>query len=195
MRRLMGIALALMTGHGYGVDLTLLAGYTVSGEFENVDSNTEVQVDETPSYAVAVDFPYKGKADQRLGLYLSQQNTAFSDDAELDDSDVSITHLQFTAMTLWPQLRWEHFLLLGVGAVHYAPGDSSLTDLTRISAQIAGGTNYKVNENFLLRLGLRWIPTFFDGSAAAFCNGSCSLGINGTVWSQVVLDAGLQLRF
>lgn len=195
MRRAGGLVLAMMACQGHAVDLSLLVGYTISGTFENVDSKNEVQVDETPSYAVAVDFPYKGKPDQRLGVYLSQQNTDFSDDAELDDSDVSITHLQFTAMTLWPHLRWEPFLLLGVGAVHYSPADNSLKDLTRVSAQIAGGTNYKVSENLLLRAGARWIPTFFDSSAAAFCDGGCSLGVSGTVWSQVVIDAGIQLRF
>jgi opacity protein-like surface antigen len=185
----------MLACHANGTDLSLLVGYTVSGEFENVDTNTAVKVDETPSYALAIDFPYRNRTDQRLGLYLSHQATEFASDADLTDSDVAITHLQFTAMTLWPQLRWEPFILLGIGAVYYAPDDSSLKSLTRISAQVAGGVNYKVTDNVLLRAGVRWVPTFFDGSGAAFCDGGCSLGISGTVWSQVVVDTGLQFRF
>lgn len=185
----------MLACHVHAVDLSLLVGYTVSGEFENVDTRTEVQVDETPSYALAIDFPYRNRQDQRLGMYLSHQNTAFSSDAELTDSDLSITHLQFTAMTLWPHLRWEPFILLGIGAVHYSPGDNSLESLTRISAQVAGGANYRITDNFLLRAGLRWVPTFFDGNGAAFCDGGCTLGISSTVWSQVVVDTGLQFRF
>ncbi len=195
MRRLAVIVLALVACHGHAVDLTLLIGYTVSGDFENVDSNTEVQVDETPNYAIAIDFPYRERPDQRLGLYLSRQNTTFSDDAGLSDSDLSITHLQFTAMTLWPHLRWEPFILLGVGAVYYSPSDNSLQNLTRLSAQVAGGVNYKLTDKVLLRAGARWVPTFFDGNGAAFCDGGCSLGVSGTVWSQVVVDTGVQFRF
>lgn len=195
MLRITAIAMTLLACHANATDLSLLVGYTVSGDFENVDTRSEVAIDETPSYALAIDFPYRNRPDQRVGLYLSHQDTAFSDDAALADSDVAITHLQFTAMTLWLRGRWEPFVLLGLGGVHYAPADASLKSLTRLSAQVAGGFNYQVTDSFLLRGGVRWVPTFFDGSGAAFCDGGCSLGISGTVWSQVVIDTGVQFRF
>jgi opacity protein-like surface antigen len=194
MRLWLAGAAALWAVNASAVDVTLLVGYTVSAEFENVDTRTEVQVDESAQYAVAVDFPFEG-SHQRLGFYLSQQNSVFSDDANLADSDLSITHLHFTAMTLWPRGRWEPFVLLGVGAAHYSPGDSTLKDVTRISGQIAAGTNFALTDHLLLRFGARWVPTFFNGSGAAFCDGGCTVGISSTVWSQGVVDAGIQFRF
>ncbi len=195
MRVLVALILVGFSLNAVAVDLTLLAGYTVSAEFENVETETAVRVDESPSYALALDFPFQGKVNQRWGFYLSHQQTAFSGDAELVDSDLSITQLQFTAMTLWPQGRWEPFLLLGVGAAHFSPDDSTLQDVTRISGQIAGGANLKITENFLLRFDARWVPTFFNGSSAVFCNGGCTVGVSSTVWSQGVLDMGLLFRF
>lgn len=195
MRILISLCLALFSMSAAAVDVTLLLGYQVSAEFENVETETAVKIDETPTAAIAVDFPFQGRADQRWGFYLSQQNTAFSDEADLADSDLSITHLQFTAMTLWPQGRWEPFLLLGVGAAHYSPADDTLERVTRISGQIAGGANLKLTEHLLLRFGARWIPTFFNGSGSVFCNGSCTIGVSSTAWSQGAVDAGLQFRF
>ena len=195
MRLLVAVCLSLLSLTANAVDLTLLWGYTVSAEFENVETETAVKVDESANYALAIDFPFQGKANQRWGCYLSHQQTGFSSEAELLDSDLSITHLQFTAMTLWPQGRWEPFLLLGVGGAHFSPSDSTLSNVTRISGQIAGGTNFKVSEHFLLRLGARWVPTFFSGSSAVFCNGGCTVGVSSSVWSQGVVDLGLQFRF
>jgi hypothetical protein len=141
---LVALCLAGFSLNAVAVDLTLLAGYTVSAEFENIETETEVRIDESPSYALALDFPFQNMANQRWGFYLSYQETAFSGEAELADSDLSITHLQFTAMTLWPQGRWEPFLLLGVGGAHFSPDDSTLQSVTRISGQIAGGANLKL---------------------------------------------------
>jgi hypothetical protein len=195
VRLLVALSLIGFSLNAVAVDLTLLAGYTVSAEFENVETETAVKVDESPSYALALDFPFQGKANQRWGFYLSQQQTAFSGEADLVDSDLSITQLQFTAMTLWPQGRWEPFLLLGVGGAHFSPDDSTLQSVTRISGQIAGGANLKITENFLLRFDARWVPTFFNGSSSVFCNGGCTVGVSSTVWSQGVVDLGLQFRF
>ena len=195
MRLLVAVCLSLLSLTANAVDLTLLLGYTVSAEFENVETETAVKVDESPNYALAIDFPFQGKANQRWGFYLSHQQTEFSSEAELLDSDLSITQLQFTAMTLWPQGRWEPFLLLGVGGAHFSPSDSTLSNVTRISGQIAGGTNFKVSEHLLLRLGARWVPTFFSSNSAVFCNGGCTVGVSSSVWSQGVVDVGLQFRF
>ena len=195
MRLFVAACLSLLSLTANAVDLTLLLGYTVSAEFENVETETAVKVDESPNYALAVDFPFQGKANQRWGFYLSHQLTEFSSEAELGDSDLSITQLQFTAMTLWPQGRWEPFLLLGVGGAHFSPSDSTLSNVTRISGQIAGGTNFKFSEHLLLRLGARWVPTFFSGNSAVFCDGGCTVGVSSSVWSQGVVDIGLQFRF
>ena len=201
------LATALVAGPAHAVDLSLLAGFQVSSDFEvSIDSDGEedidddndgdrISVDDSGAYALAVDFPLGGKdSNERLGFYLSHQQTGFSADARLDDSDLSISHLHFTAQTLFPNGRWEPYLLLGIGAAYFSPKDSTLDSKTFFSAQIAGGTSYEITETFRLRFGARWIPTFFSGSSAVFCNGGCTVGVKSSLYNQVTLELGLQFR-
>ena len=113
----------------------------------------------------------------------------------MTDDGLDITHLHFTAQTLWPSGRWEPYLMLGIGAGHFAPDDSTLKSKTFVSGQIAGGTSLQVAEHVLLRLGVRWLPTFFNGGGAVFCNGSCTVAVKSSLWNQGTAEVGLQFRF
>jgi hypothetical protein len=57
VRQLFAACLSLLALNAHAVDLAFLLGYRVSAEFENVKTNTAVQLDETANYAVALDFP------------------------------------------------------------------------------------------------------------------------------------------
>ena len=197
--------LVLISVPARAVDISLLAGFQISSDFEveveseededAEDDGERIQVDDSVAYALAVDFPLGGEgSNERLGLYLSHQRTGFSSEAELDDSDLSITHLHFTAQTLWPSGRWEPYLLLGIGAAYFSPAASSLSSNTFFSGQIAGGTSYGITDNIRLRFGARWIPTFFSGSSAVFCNGGCRVAVKSSLWNQGTLELGLQFR-
>ena len=80
--------------------------------------------------------------------------------------DMDVTHVHFTSMAYYPSGNWEPFVMAGLGAAHFSPSDSTLDDTTRFSMQIGGGTNYRLTDNFLLRLDVRWLGTFFNGSDA-----------------------------
>jgi hypothetical protein len=188
-------AIGLLPSAAMAVDLTLLAGLQANGDFEDTATGENIGVQDGAAFAVALDFPLNGSPTERLGLYLGHQATRFASDAQLSDRDLGITHLHFTAMSLWPNGRWEPFLLLGLGVAYFSPDDSTLDADTFVSGQIAGGTSLKVTERFLLRFGARWLPTFFDGGGAVFCNGSCTIAVKSQVWSQGLVDVGLQFRF
>ena len=188
-------ALLLPPTLAHAVDVTLLAGYQFNSDFENGVTEEDIRVKDGGMGAIAVDFPLAGYGNERLGFYLSYQPTRLSDNSELEDRDLDISHLHFTAMTAFPSGRWEPFILLGIGAARYAPGDSSLDAGVFLSGQIAGGASLKITETFLLRFGARWIPTFFDGGGAALCNGDCTVVVKTSVWNQGVADIGLQFRF
>lgn len=57
MRPLFAACLSLLALNAHAVDLAFLLGYTLGAEFENVATNTAVQLDETANSAVAPDFP------------------------------------------------------------------------------------------------------------------------------------------
>jgi hypothetical protein len=190
-------------------DLTILVGYQFNTNFEISTSEQlptvllpgignpgdSVTLDEGPSFSLAVDFELEKNPDKRIGFYISRQQTDFENNAGLLDLNMDITHIHFTGMSYYPKGKMENFVLLGLGAGFYSPGDKTLDDETRLSGQIGVGTNYKISESLLLRMDARWILTFFNGSGAAFCSGGCAIKLTSDVYSQVQLNIGLQFRF
>lgn len=206
---LLALLLGLVFSAGAtAVDLTLLAGYQYNSEFEiGVDAQEasgslasgepgdDLQLDGGGAISLALDFQFNDNPNSRIGLFVTHHQTQFGSGAGLVDRDMDITHLHFTAMNYYPQGNWEPFVLAGIGAAYFSPEDSSLRDDTRFSAQIAGGTNYRISESLLVRIEARWIPTFFNGSSAGICSGGCTIALKSDMYSQFQANIGLQFRF
>ena len=204
------IALALLfaSTHATATDITLLAGYQFNDDFEIAvnDGNTpnpaplsepgdDLELESGAAVSLAVDFLFNNNPNQRIGLYLSHHQSQFESGAGLADEDMDITHIHFTAMNYYPNGNWEPFVLAGLGAAIFSPADKTLDNATKFSAQIGGGTNYKITENLLLRFEARWIPTFFNGSSSGICSGGCVIALKSDMYSQVQANIGLQFRF
>lgn len=206
--------LALITLLAYGIpslatDVTLLAGYQFNNDFEVAaysgtpspephsigDPGDDVPLDDSPAFSLAVDFVFERNQTKRIGFFVSHQQTEFDDNSGLADRDIDVTHVHFTAMSYYPDGNMEPFVMAGLGAGFFNPKDSTLKDVTKFSMQIAGGTNYKLSDNLLLRFDVRWIPTFFNGSTSGFCNGGCTIAISSDTYSQIQANAGLMFRF
>jgi opacity protein-like surface antigen len=208
MKSLITIVLLTVSLQAKATDITLLMGQQYNSDFEvssvgNLPSDLQsnpvpgekIQLDDESAFGLAVDFIYRNNQDQRIGILLSRQQTSFGSSAALNDNDVDITHIHFTAMNYYPEGKWEPFVLLGLGAVNFSPKDHTLKNVTRFSAQVGGGTNFRFSENLLLRLELRWIPTFFGGSTNVFCDGGCTVSVTSSIYNQVQANIGLQYRF
>jgi opacity protein-like surface antigen len=197
----------LFTGAAQAVDVTLLGGIQGNQDFElaefdeaggapdTAEPGDDVTLEAGPAVGLAVDFVFDNNPDQRIGFFLTHHRADFGSEAGLEDSQMDITHLHFTAMNYYPRGSWEPFVLAGVGAAHFSPADDSLDSSTRVSAQIGGGANYKISESLLLRLEARWIPTFFNGSSAGICSGGCTIALKSDMYSQFQANIGLQFRF
>jgi len=201
------LSLLVLSAPAFALDLTLLAGYQFNTDLEistattpispnpEPDDKQDVELEKGASFALAVDFIFEENADQRIGFYLSHHQTDFDSNAALDTTGIDVTHLHFTAMNYYPNGNWEPFVLAGIGAAHFSPDDRSLKNVTKFSAQLAAGSNYAITEALLLRFELRWIPTFFNGSASAFCSGGCALRVKSDIYDQTQANAGLMYRF
>jgi hypothetical protein len=203
------IILLTISSLASATDITIMAGYQFNTNFEIStvgqlptvlsqeigDPGDSVSLEEGPSFGLAVDFNIDKSPDQRIGFYISHHKTDFQENAGLLDSSMDITHVHFTGMNYYPKGKMEYYVLLGLGAGHYSPADKTLEDETRLSAQIGAGGNYKMSESLLLRMDVRWIPTFFNSSGAAFCNGGCTIQLTSGVYSQVQVNIGLLFRF
>lgn len=202
------LALLLASARAGATDITLLAGYQFNSDFEVGESGEgvpeplnlgelgdDIELKGGPAFSLAVDFIFNNNPDQRIGFFVSHHKAEFGSGAGLVDNDMDITHIHFTAMNYYPNGRWEPFFLAGLGAGIFSPADKSLDTSTMFSAQIGGGTNYKLTDNLLLRLEARWIPTFFDSSSAGICSGGCTIVVKSDMYSQFQTNIGLQYRF
>ena len=198
----------LQASQASAVDVTLLLGYQADGSFElsnsieNLpddpvlgESGDSLDLESGLAASLAVDFVFKDNVNQRLGFYISHHETQFDSQAGLENSDLGVTHLHFTAMNYYPSGKSEPFVAAGIGGGHFSVADRSLKDVTVFSAQIAGGTNYKLTDALLLRLEARWIGSFFNGSSAIFCSGGCAIAVKSDIYSQFQANIGLQYRF
>jgi len=206
--------LILVTLLGYclssrATDITLLTGYQFNSDFEIVSANKlppvvepdtgepgdDVELEDGAAFSLAVDFVFDRDETKRIGFYVSYEQTEFDNNAGLNDRDMDVTHLHFTAMSYYPQGRLEPFVLAGLGAGFFSPKDSTLKDETKFSAQVGAGTNYRFTDSLLLRLDVRWLGTFFNSSGAAFCSGGCTIAVSSETYSQVQANLGLMYRF
>lgn len=191
-------------------DLTLLVGFQFNTDFEvtTLDDRPpepthlsvgqpgdDVELEEGVTLSLAVDFVFNENPNQRIGFWLSHQNTDFDDHAGLLDTEMTVTHLHFTAMSYYPNGKLEPFVMAGVGAGYFKPEDPSLEDETKFSAQIGAGTNYRFSNRLLLRADVRWVPTFFNGGGSAFCSGGCTVKLSSDTYSQIQANVGLMFRF
>lgn len=210
MQRLFfNIILLTISASVSATDLTILAGYQFNRDFEISSSGQlpavlslemgspgdSVTLEEGQSFGLATDFELEKNPDQRIGFYISHQQSDFENNTGLLDSSMDITHVHFTGMSYYPRGKMEYFVLLGLGAGFYSPGDKTLDNETRLSGQIGAGGNYKISDSLLLRMDIRWIPTFFNDSAAAFCSGGCAIKLTSDIYSQIQVNIGLLFRF
>lgn len=207
-RNIVLILILSFVAHANATDVSLLLGYQLNNDFEIGDPGKlagsaqpqgepgdDLALEGGVALSMAVDFVFKGNPNQRIGLFVTRQQAEFDSGSGLEDEDMNVTHLHFTAMTYYPSGDWEPFVLAGIGAGFFSPSDNSLRDVTKFSAQIGGGANYKISENLLLRLDARWIPTFFNGSSSGICSGGCVVKLKSDVYSQFQANVGLQFRF
>lgn len=190
-------------------DVTLMAGYQFNTDFEIIgigdlptsappetgSPGDDVGLEDAEAFSLAVDFLFQQNRDQRIGFFVTHTQTRFDSNAGLDQRDMDVTHLHFTAMSYYPSGNMEPFVMAGIGAGFFSPEDSTLKDQTKLSAQVAAGTNYRFSDKLLLRMDVRWLPTFFDGSGSAFCNGGCTVTVSSSTYSQVQANIGLMFRF
>lgn len=210
MKRYITLAVFLAFGlPAKATDITLLAGYQFNSDFEvaSLDGQLpddspvsgspgdDIELDDGAAFSLGVDFVYRQNQNQRIGFYVSHQQTEFEDNAGLNDRDMDVTHVHFTAMSYYPQGKFEPFVIAGVGAGFFSPKDSSLKSETQFSMQVGAGANYQLTDNLLLRFDARWLPTFFNGSGSAFCSGGCTIRLSSDTYNQVQVNAGLMFRF
>ncbi|EED36219.1 conserved hypothetical protein [Luminiphilus syltensis NOR5-1B] len=208
LRLLIGALLLMSTATAPAAEISILGGMQLNSDFIVSDDvttdpppqapgqpGTDISVDNGPSFAVALDFDLPSDPTGKIGLYLSQQSTDIGTGAGLNESGITATQLHFTGTRVYPMGGWEAFASAGLGGTLLDPDDSSLKSSTEFSFNIAGGTQYTINDAFRLRFEARWIPILTGTGVAGICSGGCIIRIDSSLYSQFQLNAGFSLRF
>ena len=139
-RLFLNIVLLTISSSVSATDLTIFAGYQFNTDFEistagqlptvlspeTGNPGDSVTLEEGSSFGLAVDFVLEKNPDQRIGFYISHHQSDFQENAGLLDSSMDITHVHFTGMNYYPRGKMEYYVLLGLGAGYYSPGDKTL---------------------------------------------------------------------
>jgi opacity protein-like surface antigen len=191
-------ALIPLTARAAEVEVTPFAGHTWGGSFTDAVTGDTLSVDDTTNYGLMVDI----RQDERsqIELYVSRQATRLKADQglftgnPLFDLDIEYYHIGGTYTEAEGSTK--PYVVGTIGATHMVPKGPGLEALTRFSLSLGAGVKVQATKRIGLRLEGRWFGTLFNGNGAVFCsNGACALNVQGDLFSQFVVNAGVSFVF
>ena len=195
----------LISTNLFAVEVTPLLGYRGGGEFVDTFSGKKHTVDSSEAYGLILGWPYeKGKT---IEVYYSHQSSDLNSVEITPDStlpaltnsvDIPLTidylHIGGTA-PISDEGDIETFVSGGLGFAYLSPDFTGLQSDLRASFSIGIGLKWPISERIALRLETRGLATLFNSNSALFCNGGCSLSVNGSLFWQGEVFAGLAIKF
>ena len=180
-----------------GLMITPYLGYRVGGDFTDISSGIELELEESESYGLIIGKD-NGTSDQMEFIYSVQPTNLIATG--------TVTPLVLVDVDV------ENFLIVGkkilnkesgtfmsgmVGATRFDPSSSGLNSETRFALGIGGGVDHRISERVGFRFEGRGIATFLDSDGAVFCgsNGGCLVYTESSVIWQLEVVAGLTFRF
>lgn len=185
---------------GNRFELTPTLGYRFGGEFEEVDGDTTVDLDNSSSFGLILNG--RDARNTQWEVYYSRQSTS-ADTAKVPglaaETDVEMQYLQIGGTYRGHGDRLRPFISAGIGGTHISPDVSTLESETYWSFSMGTGLQFFTNERWGLRLETRGIVTFLDTDSSLFCvsdgGAVCAFRIEGRALWQLETFAGVTFRF
>jgi len=199
--RLFIFCIFLFSTNSYALEVTPLAGFRSGGEFVDIDTNKKHSVESSEVYGLILGWPYeKGKT---LEVYYSHQssklnsvNVSIPSVASTTDIPLTIDYLHIGGTApISENGALKTFVSGGLGFAYLSPDLTGLQSDLRASFSLGVGMKYPFTKNIALRLETRALATLFNTNSALFCNGGCSLTVNGSLFWQGEVFAGLAIKF
>ena len=175
--------------------ITPFLGYRWGGEFNDFDSRTTLDLDQSQSYGLIFS---KGAADA-LEFSVSVQPTSLSASGSVPSTelfDVDVYNYMVGGKKI---LNRESggFVSGMVGVTHFDPDKSGLSSETRFALGVGGGIDYPIANNLSFRLEGRGIGTFLNSSGGIFCgsNSGCAMYADSSLLLQFEIISGLTFSF
>jgi hypothetical protein len=196
------IILSVLPNCGFGraadkpMTVGVYLGGRISENLENTESGQTARISDDISRAVTITRQLSRNQEGELLFSNSKQHLKMSDDKMLY-TDLYISYLQFGGRVLFTNNSpFSSHLGLGIGTTFFTPANSEYDNEIGFSGNISGGVRYQFNRQWALRGDLRVYGTLLNSNGAIFCNnGQCLISLNGEVYVQTELLAGIEYKF
>jgi len=193
--------LLLFSANSYPVEITPILGYRGGGEFVDTTTNEKHTVVSSDIYGLIVSWPYEhGKTYE---LYYSHQSSDLNSinlsTSSTDTVNIPLTidylHIGGTAPISRDGGDLKTFVSGGLGFTYMSPDVTGLESDLRASFSLGVGLKYPLANNIAFRLETRGLGTLFNSNSSIFCSGGCTLKVNGSVFFQAEVFAGIAIGF
>jgi hypothetical protein len=174
---------------------TPFIGGRTSDTLEEVASGIRIDLDETSSAGFLLSMKKKRGVD--YDFLFSRQNTELRS-ASFPGSSIKLRldHFHLGGTTNYKVDDLHPFISGSIGATRIIPDNSNLSSETKMSLSIGGGIKIPFNQNYGLRLEIRWYGIVTDSNESVLCNDSgCVVRFNGSLFWQVEALAGFLIMF
>jgi len=182
-------------------ELTPFAGYQFGGEFDLVNSDTELELDGAPSFGLI--FNVDIDADKQYEFFYSRQET------ELDNKglflnepvfDLDVEYLHFGGTLAFAGDSVRPYIVSTIGLSRFDPQGSGLDSETFFSFSFGGGVKLFPDKRIGMRLEARFFSTLINSNSEIFCRSGvdtnfCIVKLDGDLLWQWLAMAGLVVRF
>lgn len=194
-------SLLFFSASSHSVEIIPLFGLRGGGEFIDVQTNKKHTLEISDVYGLILSFPYeRGK---NFEVYYSHQSTQLNSLTLAAPAPTSVVNIPITIDYLHfggtaPISEYndlQTFVTGGLGFTYLSPDFPDAQSDLRASLSIGFGLKWPITKKIALRLETRGLATLYNNNSAIFCNGGCTIKINGNFFMQGEIFAGLGFSF
>ncbi len=182
--------------------VTVYGGYRGGGGFTDVSTGQSLNLEGSGAIAASLDFAID--ASRQYQFFVSYQDSkiqnvpATTGGAVASGSSLptSVTYFHVGGSNFFEgQIGKGGYVVGGIGATLFQPGQSGYSSEWRPSMNIGLGYQWPLGERVALRAEVRGYLTLVNSDSELFCSGGCVVNIKGDVFTQGEALVGLSARF
>ncbi len=195
------VSLLFFSTSSYSVEIIPLFGFRGGGEFVDEVTDTKHTLESSDIAGLILSFPYEyGKT---LEIYYSHQSTQLNSITTTEPAPnntvnipITIDYLHFGGTApIVADKNLQTFVTGGLGFTYLSPDYTGTQSDLRASFSIGVGLRWPITDLISLRLETRGLATLYNNNSAIFCSGGCAISVNGNLFLQGEVFAGLGFKF
>ena len=193
--------LLLLSTNIYSVEIIPLLGYRGGGEFIDNSTNEKHTLESSDVYGLILSWPYeRGK---NIEVYYSHQATQLNSISTTEPAPNNVVNIPITidylhiggTAPISDEGKLKTFVTGGLGFTYSSADYTNAQSDLRASFSIGIGLKWPMTERIALRLETRGLATLYNNNSAIYCNGGCAISVNGNLFLQGEVFAGLGFTF